>query len=75
MLGGPAVDYPAVPFRENVAITADNPRALPVVPREIMEAIHEEPDLPEHGPGRGAAILRSAALKMLAKHLVPEEGE
>lgn len=67
MLGGPAADYPAVPFREETAIKNENPRTLPSIPEEVLRAIeaeHEE-DLPAHGPARGAAILRRAALKML----------
>ena len=66
MLGGPAVDYPAVPFREQVSITADNPRTLPIMLSDnALQA--DENKLPGHGPARGAAILREAALKMLMK--------
>ena len=66
MLGGPAADYPAVPFREQVSITADNPRTLPVVLDDDILRAGEE-NLPSHGPTRGSAILREAALKLLAK--------
>jgi hypothetical protein len=66
MLGGPAVDYPSVPFREPASITADNPRTLPVVLDDDILRAGEE-NLPAHGPGRGTAILREAALKMLMK--------
>jgi len=75
MLGGPAADYPAVPFREDVTITADNPRTLPSIPKDLLDAIQAESDLPEHGPARGAAILRAAALKLLAKPLGTKEGD
>ena len=66
MLGGPAVDYPASPFREQVSITADNPRTIPTLLSDnALQA--DEDRLPGHGPARGAAILREAALKMLMK--------
>lgn len=65
MIGGPAADAVSVPFRDSVTITADNPRTLPVVPEEVVKA-HEDM-MPDHGPARGASVLRQLVLKMLMK--------
>lgn len=65
MIGGVAADAVSVPFREGVTIKAENERALPVVPERILRA-HEQM-MPDHGPARGASVLRQAILKMLMK--------
>jgi len=66
MIGGPAADIHSAPFRgEETTTSFDNPRALPAVPPELAEAM-EENELPDHGPARGAAILRKAVIQMLA---------